>query len=380
MQIVHEMGGSRTLVLNIDRDDDIGFKAAIESPVVGRKACLDAAVRFALADPEDSDLNAIFQAVSTYDRLISEGEDAEVAVIGGNHFRFIEGDRKIARLVEELIHSTGATQCILVTDGGEDEYVLPIIQGKVQISSVQRVVVSQMPNLEGTFYILKKLLSDPKISKLVLVLPGLTLLLYAVSYALSKPEVATIIIAAGIGGYLLYKGFSLDELVRNELSDMRSTLYRGRFSFVTYIGAILFAIIGVMEGSSALATYWDGSGIFPMVMVFIWGPVLWFTLAAITTSLGSIIDSFLYDRESLNRAVIFSFFLSAIGVLAFGGTSYILSSLNMKNFPVTPDLGVAYIIQGAIGGLICALVGIALQHMVYHWVEDTFTAKEIGCP
>jgi len=364
-------------VLNIDRDDDIGFKASVESPVVGREACLDAAIRLALADPEDSDLNAIFQAISTYDRLVNEGEDVEVAVIGGNHFRFIEGDRKIARLAEEVIRQCGATQCILVTDGGEDEYVLPIIQGKVQISSIQRVVVSQMPNLEGTFYILKKLLSDPKISKLVLVLPGLTLLLYAVSYALSKPEVATIIIAAGIGGYLLYKGFSLDEFVRNELSDMRLTLYRGRFSFVTYISAILFAVIGVMEGSSALTTYWDGSGIFPMVMIFVWGAVLWFTLAAITTSLGSIIDSFLYDKESLNRAVIFSFFLSAIGVLAFGGTSYILSSLSLRNFPVTPDLGVAYIIQGAIGGLICALVGIGLQHMVYHWVEQTLETKEI---
>ena len=370
------MGVSRTLVLNIDRDDDIGFKASIESPVVGREACLDAAIRLALADPEDSDLNAIFQAISTYDQLRSQGEDPEVAVIGGNHFRFIEGDRKIAKLVDEVVRGCGATQCILVTDGGEDEYVLPIIQGKVQISSVQRVVVSQMPNLEGTFYILKKLLSDPKISKLVLVLPGITLLLYAISYALNKPEVATSIIAAGIGGYLLYKGFSLDDFVRNELSDMRTTLYRGRFSFVTYISAILFTIIGVMEGSSALTTYWDGAGIFPMVMIFVWGAVLWFTLAAITTSLGSIIDSFMYDRESLNRAVIFSFFLSAIGVLAFGGTSYILSSLNLRNFPVTPDLGVAYIIQGAIGGLVCALVGIGLQHMVYHWVEDTLKAKE----
>jgi putative membrane protein len=372
------MGISRTLVLNIDRDDDIGYKASVESPVVGREACLDVAIRLALADPEDSDLNAIFQAISTYDRLRSEGEDPEIAVVGGNHFRFIEGDRKIARLVEEIVRQSGANQCILVTDGGEDEYVLPIIQGIIPISSVQRVVVSQMPNLEGTFYILKKLLSDPKISKLVLVLPGLTLLLYAVSYALSKPEVATIIIAAGIGGYLLYKGFSLDELVRNEVSDLRSTLYRGRFSFVTYISAILFAIIGVMEGSSALTTYWDGSGIFPMVMIFVWGAVLWFTLAAITTSLGSIIDSFLYDRESLNRAVIFSFFLSAIGVLAFGGTSYILSSLNLRNFPVTPDLGIAYIIQGAIGGLVCALVGIGLQHMVYHWVDETLKSKEIS--
>jgi putative membrane protein len=371
------MGFSRTLILSIDRDDDIGFKAAIESPVVGRDACLDAAVKLALADPEDSDVNAIFQAVSTYDRLMANGEDPEVALIGGNHFRFIEGDRKIADLVDEVIKRCEAKHCILVTDGGEDEYVLPIIQGKIQISSIQRVVVSQMPNLEGTFYILKKLLSDPKVSKLVLVLPGLTLLLYAVSYALSKPEVATIIIAAGIGGYLLYKGFSLDELIRNEVTDLRTTLYRGRFSFVTYISAILFTVIGVMDGSSALAGYWDGSGIFPMIMIFTWSAVLWFTLAAITTSLGSMIDSFMYEKESLNRAVTFSFFLSAIGVLIFGGTSYILSNLNLRNFPVTPDLGVAYIIQGAIGGLVCALVGIILQHMVYRWAEGIEASKQV---
>ena len=66
--------------------------------MVGREACLDAAVKLALADPEDSDVNAIFQTISTYDRLREEGEDPEIAVIGGNHFRFIEGDRKIAKL------------------------------------------------------------------------------------------------------------------------------------------------------------------------------------------------------------------------------------------------------------------------------------------
>lgn len=146
------MGFIRTLVLNIDRDDDIGFKSSVESPVIGRAACLDAAIRLALADPEDSDLNAIFQAISTYDKLIAEDEDAEVVVIGGNHFRFIEGDRKIARLLDEVLEKTGCNQCILVTDGGEDEYILPIIQGKIPISSVQRVVVSQMPNLEGILY------------------------------------------------------------------------------------------------------------------------------------------------------------------------------------------------------------------------------------
>lgn len=367
------MGSVRTLVLNIDRDDDIGFKSDVESPVIGRSACMDAAIKLALADPEDSDLNAIFQAISTYDKLIADGEDAEVVVIGGNHFRFIEGDRKIARLLDEVITKSGCNQCILVTDGGEDEYILPIIQGKIPISSIQRVIVSQMPNLEGTYYILKKLVSDPKISKIVLVLPGLTLLLYAISYAMNRPEIATIVIAGCIGGYLLYKGFSLDDMVKNQVIDLKSTLYRGRFSFVTYIGGIIFVIIGVMEGTSALTSYWDGNGIFPMAIVFLWGAVAWFTLAAIMTSLGSIIDSFLYEREGISRAVIFSYFISAIGVLAFGGMSYTLSNLGISRFPVTEDLGVTYIIQGAIGGLICAFVGIILQHFISVWAQKNDT-------
>jgi putative membrane protein len=63
-----------TLVLCVDRDDDIGFKGKIESPVIGRGACLRAATTLALVDPEDSDVNAIFQAIKTYDELAAKGE------------------------------------------------------------------------------------------------------------------------------------------------------------------------------------------------------------------------------------------------------------------------------------------------------------------
>ena len=35
------------------------------------------------ADPEDSDVNAIFSAVKIYDELVAKGEDAVVAVIAG---------------------------------------------------------------------------------------------------------------------------------------------------------------------------------------------------------------------------------------------------------------------------------------------------------
>ena len=56
-------------MLCIDRDDDIGSKGGIETPIVGRDACINAGTRLALEDPEDADSNAIFGAVKVYEEL-----------------------------------------------------------------------------------------------------------------------------------------------------------------------------------------------------------------------------------------------------------------------------------------------------------------------
>ena len=45
----------RTLVITIDRDNDLGVKAGIRGPVIGRKATLTAALKLGIADPEESD-------------------------------------------------------------------------------------------------------------------------------------------------------------------------------------------------------------------------------------------------------------------------------------------------------------------------------------
>ena len=45
---IESTSASKLLVICIDRDDDIGKKAGIVSPVVGRNACLEAAQRLAL--------------------------------------------------------------------------------------------------------------------------------------------------------------------------------------------------------------------------------------------------------------------------------------------------------------------------------------------
>jgi len=361
------MTEGRTLVLSVDRDDDIGWKAKVESPCIGRAACLNAANTLALADPEDSDVNAIFSAIKIYDELTAKGEDTAVAVVAGNHLHMIEGDRKIAASLEQVIKETQATNCILVTDGAEDEYVIPIIQSKIPVSSIRRVIVNQMPNLEGTYYILKKLLDDPKISRMVFIPIGLAMLLYASAYLLGWPGAATIIVVGVIGCYLLYKGFGFDELFHGITDALRLSLSRGRFSFVTYTTTILLVIIGFTVGFINVLKYYstDGSlGLVMYLMTFLYGSVEWLIVAGLVTSVGIIIDIYSNERENLGKVIVFPFFVTAIGLILYGASVYILSVSAVPDFPLTGDVASKYVLYATLGGIISAIAGVFIQLFV----------------
>jgi putative membrane protein len=357
----------RTLVLSVDRDDDIGWKAKVESPAIGRAACLKAANTLALADPEDSDVNAIFSAVKIYDELTEKGEETAIAVIAGNHLHMIEGDRRIATSLEQVIKETQATNCILVTDGAEDEYVIPIIQSKIPVSSIRRVIVNQMPNLEGTYYILKKFLDDPKISRMIFIPLGLAMLLYAIAYLLDAPGIATIIVVGVIGGYLLYKGFGFDEIVHSIIDALRLSLSRGRFSFVTYTTTILLIIIGFTVGFINVLKFYstDGSlGLLLYLMTFIYGSIEWFIIAGLVTSVGVIIDVYANEREALGKVIVFPFFVIALGFILYAASVYIISVSGVPDFPLTPDESAKNILYATIIGIISAIIGVITQFFV----------------
>ena len=365
------MAKERTLVLCVDRDDDLGFKAKIDGPIVGREACLHAATSLALADPEDSDVNAIFETIKLHDELIERGEEVAVAVICGNHMNLLEGDRRVASSLDAILSATGSTSCIIVTDGAEDEYVLPIIQSRVPVSSVRRVVVNQMPNLEGTYYILRRLLDDPKVSKIVLVPVGLAMLLYAVGYLLGYPEGATIVVVGVIGTYLLFKGMGIDEVFEYLITSLKTSLHGGRFTFVSYIAALLLGIVGIILGLISLLDYYTSSGIFFQVLAFIYGAIAWFIAAGLVASVGKIIDVFLNEREAIQRVIALPFFVLAIGAIAYGASTYILSTVSdISGFPVGSTDGVKYIIFATIGGLFCAFFGVYLQSFLSRWADE----------
>jgi putative membrane protein len=361
------MTTGRTLVLSVDRDDDIGWKAHIESPAIGRAACLKAANTLALADPEDSDINAIFSAIRIYDELTEKGEETAIAVVAGNHLHMIEGDRRIATSLEQVIKETQATNCILVTDGAEDEYVIPIIQSRIPVSSIRRVIVNQMPNLEGTYYILKKFLDDPKISRMVFIPLGLAMILYATAYLLDYPGVATIIVVGVIGAYLLYKGFGFDEILHSIIDALRISLSRGRFSFVTYTTTILLIIIGFTVGCINVLKFYstDGSlGLVLYLMTFIYGSIEWLIVAGLVTSVGVIIDVYANEREGLGKVIVFPFFVIALGFILYGASVYIISVSGVPDFPLSADIAADNILYSTVIGIISAVAGVITQYSV----------------
>ena len=89
---------TRTLVLTIDRDNDLGITAGLRGPGIGRNSTLSAAVRLGLADPEESDTNAILGALHHHDRILDSGEpnDAvEVAILTGDERVGARSDRQL---------------------------------------------------------------------------------------------------------------------------------------------------------------------------------------------------------------------------------------------------------------------------------------------
>lgn len=370
------MAERRTLVLSVDRDDDLGYKAGLEGPVVGRDACIAAANALALVDPEDSDVNAIFQAVKIADGLAANCEEVEVAIVAGDHLHMIEGDRKIARDLERVIARTGATECILVTDGAEDDFVLPIIQSRIAVSSVRRVVVTQMVNLEGTYYILKKLLDDPKISRPLLVPVGLAMLLFAIAYLLGYPEGAVIIVIGVIGVYLLFRGLGYEDIFGSSYRALASSLSHGRFTLVTNLAAVLLLIIGAITGITTMIVHYMGgdqsNGLF-MVLAFAYGAVPWWVSAGLVSSAGRIVDVWLGERGEFSRVILLPFVTLAAGLFVYGAAIYVLAINGAPEFPIMAEAGLQYFVLLALAAGACLALGLWLQHSTRR-LSETGTA------
>ena len=210
---------SKLLVICVDRDDDVGEKTGISTPVVGRNECIEAGQRLALEDPEDADSNAIFSAIKTYEDLVSKGYNAQVIIVAGVTGRGVQADEKIAAEIKSVLMKFSAEGAVIVSDGEDDEMVIPIIQNVIPVVSVQRVVMKVSRTIEHSYAVfgkfLKMVMYDPKYSKFFLGVPGILLLIGGVGAVTGYTAEIFAVLVSILGGAFLIRAFDIDKAWSN---------------------------------------------------------------------------------------------------------------------------------------------------------------------
>jgi putative membrane protein len=333
---------SKTLVLCVDRDNDFGEKAGVKSPIIGRETNLSAANSLMLQDPEDSDSNALFSAISTYDSLVKSGEVAEIATICGDKNVGMFSDEILGKQIDEVISTVKPTEVVMVSDGAEDDFILPLIQSRMKVRAMKRVTVRQAPKIESMYYIIIKALSEEKFLKKVLVPIGVAFLVLGITilfvlvlrvylYGLGSLDPATtgfMTVMTAIGIYFLSKAYSAAKRITDGFSKLVEEFVNTRVTVFSLLIATATFAYGVYLGLEAAFQTTQQGRPEALGLIYLIYRLVPFTIAAILIfDLGRIVEGFLIFEKGkrgeaiklyiLSASFYISFFAAVLGLLSF---------------------------------------------------------------
>jgi putative membrane protein len=341
-----------TLVVCVDRADDIGRKTGLETPVVGWEAVRSLVTDVGLADPEDSSVNSLLETLRVARDLRDDDEESVVAVVSGASDSVVGADRAVALQLDDLIAEYDLDRAIVVIDSAEDERLVPVVESRLSVDSVDRVVVRQARDIESTYYLLKQFLADEELRQTILVPVGLAFVAFPVLALMYSPAVGAATITAVIGLFLLYKGFSIDDVLTDVAGQTRDALYSGNVSVVTYVVAGGLTLVGTFVGALAASNLGDVEGVVLPSMQFAYAAVPWLTTAGVTASVGRILDEALTDDRTLSSSSInVPFVVASVALVVRGFSGYFLERAGVfERFTVpTTQLGAVTIESFTLG-------------------------------
>ncbi len=295
------MEEGRILILCVDRDNDVGDTLGISTPVIGEENILKVALEYILKRPEDSDSNALFAAVQTYRELKAKGYEGrvEIALLAGVAEEGVEADMKILRELDAVLSTGKYAGAVLVSDGPTDEAVAPLIQSRLPLISVRRVIVQQSRGVEETFVLivnyLRKLFTEEKYRRYSLGLTGAFLIVYVVLSTL-VPQFVWPLILFFSGVALFVKGYEIDVVLRE--------IYSSRpITFASLILSSLLLLLGIVQGLSVfIQNIYKGawSALGDMLLASVGAQLIaadLFVLSAALPIFGRILDSVMSYRQ-----------------------------------------------------------------------------------
>jgi putative membrane protein len=291
----------KILILSVDTDNDIGRATGLSTPIIGRDRVASAANLFATKTPEDSDVNAVFAAMNTYDSLQDQGFICEVALIAGKEEGGFESDLKITSDLDSILSQFKADGVIFVSDGASDEQVIPTIVSKIPIISVRRVFVQQEKSVEETYVLLAryfKKLGEPQYARLALGIPGLMILATIVLYYYDLLNYAILTVGIIIGAVLIVKGFAVDRFVKDAWGSSPIKL-------ISAIIATLICSVSLYRGISiALTLAPPAESVATFLSAVLINTIDLFTLGIAIYIMGSLVVKYLDDSPKLWHEIV----------------------------------------------------------------------------
>jgi putative membrane protein len=239
----------RLLVVCVDRDDDLGRKTGIRGPVMGETSVKNAAVSLALADPTESDANCMFAAVKKFREVKKSHPQSQVVAITGHGKHGFQSDKILNQQLDAILKKLGGVDgFVLVTDGAEDDQIIPLLQGRAKLFSKETVIVKQAQVVESTYYTIKEALKDPFLARIFFGIPGLVLLLFV-----ALGSVSLQILAFVFGLYLILKGFGIEDMIIGLVRSITSSITVQRTSFPFYVASLFILGFGLVTGYNSFA-------------------------------------------------------------------------------------------------------------------------------
>ncbi|MDD5148319.1 MAG: DUF373 family protein [Candidatus ainarchaeum sp.] len=301
----------KILIVCVDRDNDLGRKTDIQGPVIGREANLKAAAKLALADPAESDANTIFAAVKKFDELKPKFVNLEIVTLTGIGKSGFESDKAINEQLDTVLEKFSTEGFVLVTDGAEDDQVIPILQSRAKIISKETVIVKQAMEIESAFFTVKAALKDPYIARIVFGLPGIILVFYALTYLFGAQAQFLQGLMAVIGAYLLMKGFGIEEMIISNTRRITASISLQRISSLFYIGVFFIIAFAAYTAYNNFVGIQTADPLLDIVSV-IHSTYIFFVLAALSVVLGRIIDVIHFKKAYLMK----KYLITGVSIIA----------------------------------------------------------------
>ncbi len=380
-----------TLVLCVDRTNEVGRLADTESPVIGVADIKSLVLDLGVADPEVSAVNALLATLRVTSDLEDDGVEAMPIVVSGSHESMVSADRSIADQLDMLADEFDPESAVLVLDSAQDERVIPIVESRFRVDSVDRVVVRQARDLESTYYLMKQFLADEELRQTVLVPIGITLLVFPALSLLAGTAVAFATITAVIGLFLIYMGVGVEDYVAVISNWVRRSLYSGQVSIVTYAVAIGLLIVGIVAGILGASSIQGQEGPLMVSMQFVYDSVLWGVAAGIVASTGRLLDLVIQEDRIRLTYLNLPFVVLSVGLVLRGFSGYLLAGAGHLSTFRTPviDYGVVSIdsfelgagevlVAYVVGAIIITIAGVRISSYLNElaaWTDEVGTQE-----